>query len=188
MGRRSWSSRDTVEGCSSISTFWLKQQGYFKHVSSNQKSTTYVVGGIKWKNSIDEDRGSVGFSIRIYEDIGQITFQYVYTDQASGEKENLSYPINLTSTPCRYGGRRWWFKCTASKNGLYCGRRVATLHLAPGGKYFACRHCYNLTYQVCKGHSKHLDALRKNPAMLMSYFNSKDLTKNLLAIKAGIFK
>jgi hypothetical protein len=27
-----------------------------------------------------------------------------------------------------------------------CGRRVGKLYLPPGGKYFGCRHCYNLTY------------------------------------------
>ncbi|MHC4354801.1 MAG: hypothetical protein ACYS0H_19035, partial [Planctomycetota bacterium] len=32
-------------------------------------------------------------------------------------------------------------------NGVYCGRRVGTLYLVSGGKYFGCRHCYNLSYE-----------------------------------------
>ena len=31
-------------------------------------------------------------------------------------------------------------------NGACCGRRVGTLYLPPGSKYFGCRHCYNLSY------------------------------------------
>jgi|GEM_PF-3430472 len=36
------------------------------------------------------------------------------------------------------GGKRTWFLCP------HCNRRVALLYGA--GKYFLCRHCYNLTY------------------------------------------
>ena len=28
-----------------------------------------------------------------------------------------------------------------------CGRRVGTLFLSSGGKYFGCRHCYDLSYE-----------------------------------------
>jgi hypothetical protein len=32
-------------------------------------------------------------------------------------------------------------------HGVCCGRRVGTLFLSSGGKYFGCRHCYNLSYE-----------------------------------------
>lgn len=66
---------------------------------------------------------------------------YNYRADASKAWEALDYPIQLQTTPCRYGGARYWFTCPA----VGCGRRVAILYL--GDKYFACRHCYQLAYQ-----------------------------------------
>ena len=146
MGRWSYSSRSTVEDCKSISIFWLKKQGYLK------KGISYASGGVRWTNSMGDYKGSIGFSINVQGDRGQMRFQYTYTNPSNEEKEELDYSVDLVSTPCNYGSRRWWFICTASKNGVYCGRRVGKLYL--GGKYFACRHCYNLTYESCKDSHK----------------------------------
>ena len=44
-------------------------------------------------------------------------------------------------------GRRWWFVCPLSINGIACARRVHTLYLR--GAWFACRTCHNLTYTSC---------------------------------------
>ncbi len=69
---------------------------------------------------------------------------YNVTDRVTGEKQYLDYQIPLTSTPCAYGGRRYWFVCPWDTDGQHCGRRVGTLYLL--GDRFACRHCNNLTY------------------------------------------
>lgn len=53
-----------------------------------------------------------------------------------------------------------------------------------GGKYFGCRHCYNLTYRCQKEHDSRVDALIKNPEMLLSKLKDGDLKSSLLAIKA----
>lgn len=55
------------------------------------------------------------------------------------KQETVRDKINLTTTPCNYGGCRVWFICPE------CGRRVACLY-APG-KYFRCRHCWRITYE-----------------------------------------
>ena len=48
--------------------------------------------------------------------------------------------IALAATPCRYGGRRWWFVCG-------CGARRRKLY-RPGPSWpFACRSCYDLRYR-----------------------------------------
>jgi len=35
-------------------------------------------------------------------------------------------------------------------NGRGCGRRVGKLYLPPGGRYFGCRQCHDLTYTSCQ--------------------------------------
>lgn len=45
---------------------------------------------------------------------------------------------------CHFGGERPYFICPGVVNGITCGRRVAKLFGA--GRYFLCRHCYNLNY------------------------------------------
>jgi hypothetical protein len=64
-----------------------------------------------------------------------------------GEKTECDYKVQLVTTPCHLGGVRWWFICPLSRNGVPCGRRVGTLYLSPGGKYYGCRHCYDLSYE-----------------------------------------
>jgi hypothetical protein len=71
-----------------------------------------------------------------------------YTIAASGER--IDYPISLENTEPKYGGLRWWFLCPLSLNGLRCKRRVTKLYLPPGGRYFGCRRCYDLTYRSCQ--------------------------------------
>ncbi|MDB5379950.1 MAG: hypothetical protein JWR00_4396, partial [Rubritepida sp.] len=50
--------------------------------------------------------------------------------------------VEMESTPCRFGGRRWWWVCPAT------GRRCATLYLPNGGKQFLSRGrgAYRLAY------------------------------------------
>jgi hypothetical protein len=66
-------------------------------------------------------------------------FKYSITDR-EGNSTPYNYAVNLTKTPCNFGGVRYWFVCQG------CSRRVGGLYLAPGGRYFRCRHCNNLTY------------------------------------------
>lgn len=54
--------------------------------------------------------------------------------------------VHLTTTVLTSGGLRYWFTCP----NLKCGRRVNKIYLPPGAEYFACRHCYNLTYRSCQ--------------------------------------
>ncbi len=60
---------------------------------------------------------------------------------AGGEWEDVRESVPLEWTPCNFGGERPWFLCP----GAGCGRRVAVLY-GPG-RYFLCRHCYDLRYE-----------------------------------------
>jgi hypothetical protein len=50
--------------------------------------------------------------------------------------------VQLVTTPCRFGGQRWWWVCPAT------GRRCATLYLPNGGTLFLSRGpgAYRLAY------------------------------------------
>lgn len=72
---------------------------------------------------------------------GYLRLIYNYRASNADAWEPLDYTIRLQTTPCNYGGVRYWFTCPA----VGCGRRVAILYAA--GKYYACRHCYHLAYQ-----------------------------------------
>jgi len=46
--------------------------------------------------------------------------------------------IEVTSTACNYGGKRYWWKCPA------CGGRFACMYLYNGA--YRCRHCLNAVH------------------------------------------
>ena len=71
-----------------------------------------------------------------------------------GEWEEVKETVPLEWTPCNFGGGRPWFLCP----GAGCGQRVAVLY-GPG-RYFLCRHCYDLGYESQRENKMHR-ALRK---------------------------
>ena len=89
---------------------------------------------VSWRRGEDRVR-----SIAIRAEEGRLVLDYGSRVRES-EWEHIIQPVPLTWTPCHYGGQRPWFLCP----GVYCGRRAAKLYGA--GKYFLCRHCYNLAY------------------------------------------
>jgi hypothetical protein len=71
----------------------------------------------------------------------RVTFFYRHREGMGGEWEDVRETVALEWTPCNFGGERPWFLCP----GAGCGRRVAVLY-GPG-RYFLCRHCYDLRYR-----------------------------------------
>lgn len=61
-----------------------------------------------------------------------------------GDWESIKQTVSLTQTECNYGGHRTYARCPGVVNGRHCGRRVGKLFA--GGRYFLCRHCYNVAY------------------------------------------
>lgn len=86
------------------------------------------------------DNGEIFATIGVKVGIGQLGLSYNYRKNED-DWESLDYTLLIHNTPCHFGSERYWFNCPA----VGCGRRVAILYLAD--KYFACRHCYRLTYQ-----------------------------------------
>ena len=139
MGRWSYSSRNTVEDCLTLSIFSLRQDNVL-WAGCLWTST--------WKNRLGEERSSIGGATETGPDADlRIRLTYTQTDRISCKvKEELEYTIDLTETPCNFGNKRYWFLCPVSN----CGRRVGKLYLPPRAKLFGCRMCYDLTYQSCR--------------------------------------
>ena len=101
-------------------------------------------GTITWSR-MDKVHSSIGYFIKLNFGSPVVTLDYRWR-----QTETVLLPINLESTPTQFGGLRWWFTCPLSVNGVACNRRVGTLYLSPGAKYFGCRHCHKLTYRSCQ--------------------------------------
>lgn len=145
MGREPYSYRRTVKECFSINIKQLKRDDCFSRI--------FTSGELSWSNNFGKELASVGYQIllgvRNY-----IRLQYAFRIGTTGESGELDYEIRLVSTPCNFGGKRWWFTCP------FCNRRVGILYL--GGTYFGCRHCYNLTYISCQQSHKFDNLLLKD--------------------------
>ncbi len=134
MGRYYWSKKTESDSLHRVSASFLRKGGYF---NSGCKA-----GTVTWSV-----RGESTGSISIYsyiQDEEYLTFSYTNTNRETDEKVDYNYRIPLTTTPCHFGGKRYWFICPWYVNGQYCGRRVGVLFMS--GKHFACRHCHNLSY------------------------------------------
>jgi hypothetical protein len=97
------------------------------------------IGVLSW-TCWGEPSGTVHYYIR-----GD-TFTLDYkAREPGGEWESIKLPVPLTTTPCQYGGNRYYFLCP----GRGCGRRCEVLYSA--GLYFVCRKCAGLIYDSQKG-------------------------------------
>ena len=132
-------SKTTKEDCRTISIYELRKWGCLTGLYS---------GMINWTSGWSGKKNSVSFTTRVLEN-QEMNFylEYTITDRSTGEKKDIKHKYPILTTPCNYGTKRYWFKCSVYNHGAYCGRRVAKLYLGSGSNYFACRHCYNLSYE-----------------------------------------
>lgn len=143
--------------CRTLSVRRLKQCGVFDADGQDQFS-------IRWINALGEDAGGV-LVIPQYDGNGNIRSLRVEfgpgaVADAAGQDGGgfvtvTSQTIWIVSTPCFYGGLRYWFLCPAVTDGVLCENRVGVLYLPPGGTVFGCRHCYGLTYESCQKSHKY---------------------------------
>lgn len=93
---------------------------------------------------------SYGAKNRVIAMAGPGTLGEIVLTIVTANDERHSKRIRLSFTPCNYGKRRAWLHCPQ------CGRRVFRLFYYPHTynrsdehvHYFACRHCYGLTYDL----------------------------------------
>ena len=163
MGRWSYSSRQEADSLKKIQIWWLKKYGY---LDNGWKS-----GMIKWTNNWSGKETSVSIQVNIFENDNYVQLFYTRTN-SNDEKKDFDYKIPLITTPCYFGGQRFWFICPWYTNGKYCGRKVGVLYL--GGDVFACRHCYNLTYE-----SRNLSGIWKSFGNVISVPELENMEKKI---------
>ena len=127
-----WRARSTVEGCRSIDIRRWRKLGYIPGPSR-----------FSWQWSYEGER-TADINVRTI-DRDETILSFRSRNYGEDEWESVEQRIPIDWTACNLGGERPWFRCSAYRNGIYCGRRVAKLYGA--GKLFACRHCYDLAYQ-----------------------------------------
>ena len=169
MGRWSYSNRQEADGLKQINIFFFKKHGY---LSSGWRS-----GTVTWSRN-GEQIGNINVQSSLDDQEQYIKLIYTRTDRQTEEKKDFDYKVSLETTPCHFGGKRYWFICPWYANGVYCGRRVGVLYL--GGDYFACRHCYNLTYN-----SRNLSGFFKAAGQVVS---APDLDRLMEEAKTEYYK
>lgn len=174
-------AKQEAEWSNKLSIFWLKKHGYLE--------SGWQYGGIKWTYGLSGNESNIGFNVHIGGDGGDyIKLQYTHTSRGTGEKESMDFRVELTTTPCNYGGKRYWFICPLSKNGRYCGRRVGVLFSI--GRWFGCRHCGEIYYAAqlkggtFRGSSVSIpDIERAEQEIKRYYYNGKPTKKYLRVMK-----
>lgn len=141
-GRSYWyTKKTTVEECRVLSIFRFNEEGLLE-------PGTWRSGSWVWTNTRTGERtSSLNYTLSLADmENPWLRLEYRFKKPRKGEEDGVSYRIDLQTTPCHFGGVRWWFTCPLSVSGRACQRRCGKLYLPPGGTYYGCRECYDLTY------------------------------------------
>lgn len=146
VGRAVLNRKTRVDEVKSFEIKFLMDIGILKHKDIN-------IQACRWKRW---GKPSGFICYRMYYDENDkpkfIRFSYSIRDNSTKEKQSFDYPVRLVATDCNFGGKRWWFICPLTKNGVLCGRRCSILYLPGDYYYFGCRICYELTYESRQRH------------------------------------
>jgi hypothetical protein len=123
--RYRFDKKTTTEQCHCLDVRDLYREGLLKPGTCFRSS---------WSRAGKEIASIRGF---VYRDRVVLSYRH----RRGAEWEDVKEPVPLEWTPCNFGGERPWFLCP----GVGCGQKVAVLY-GPG-KYFLCRHCYDLRYE-----------------------------------------
>jgi hypothetical protein len=133
-GSGSWyrfNKKTTVEECRSLDVRRLLREGLLK--PGRLFSWSWSRAG--------REVASIGSLVEGDDCPERVVLLFRHRSGPSAEWEDVREQVDLAWTACNFGGERPWFICP----GAGCGRRVAILYGL--GKYFLCRHCYDLVYE-----------------------------------------
>ena len=152
--------KTTIAECHSVDVRYLHREGLLKPGRWFS---------LRWSRA-DRETGSIRGVVEGAERPEQMILLYRYRGGLGGEWEDVQERVSLDWTACNFGGERPWFMCP----GTGCGRRVAILY-GPG-KYFLCRHCYDLVYESQRENEMHR-ALRRAQTIRERLRGSANMTK-----------
>ena len=131
--RRKHGSKRTVESCHVLSTRTLNREGLF-NLGQNERQLT-LAGADSLPEFLVDCVSVIGT------ESGKLSIDY----DLPGVDGRLGCTIRLSSSPCQFGGRRWWIHCPMfGPRGWDCGRRAQKLYRSKW--QFGCRQCQDLTY------------------------------------------
>lgn len=95
-----------------------------------------AVATLTWTNGEGEPAGSIQTACS--RDGSELVLSYATQRAGADQSTRHRIPVRLDTTPCHFGGERWWFRCPG------CHARRAVLYSAGG--VFACVRCHDLAY------------------------------------------
>jgi hypothetical protein len=151
---RNRSRKLTVEECFALEVKELTRKGIFEIEGIHELVLTDFSAETSTKIPFEVER--------LGKDTERLFFLGSWVRNTAFEGGNdARYGIEVVSESCRFGGKRRYLRCPLLRRADICGRRVAKLFLPPGGCYFGCRTCYDLTYKSVQGHDKRVDELAR---------------------------
>ena len=111
--------RFTVEDCLCFDAVVLGRRGVFRSLPG--AGYTY-----QWSRASNgSDRRMNCTVVELPAAAMGLRLDYVVTDARSKTKDQVQYLVEVTSTRCRFGGKRFWLRCPLLRNGVRCNGKVA---------------------------------------------------------------
>src|SRR6266700_1361121 len=136
-----------IDDCLTIDTAWLRKQKIL-----GKSRSSFSITWKKWTETDFTKTRERAYLVQAYYRHGEhptLTLDYrvtlAYDDYRSPQERSYTETIQLASTPCNYGGERWWFIAPC------CGARVRVLYINPKRGELSrmtpqCRTCLDLHY------------------------------------------
>ena len=177
-GRWGWYTKKTpAEDCLKLDIRNLVRGGLVDHqlsrIQERVRWTSETPGGVV------EKMASVVFFLSP-KGGGQVDLELCYTVGLDDGHQEVAMSISLQETLNPLEMSFLWFTCPFIINRTPCNRRTRVLYLPPGGLYFGCRECYDLTYASCQESHKY-DAVARGFArrLGLGFWNVKELLQDL---------
>lgn len=144
-GRGVWNRKYRVDEAKSMDILDLQREGVFNKGAGLLWTSTWTRNGEEIASlyyRLESDKtGPAG-----------LRFMYTITYRDTGKTKNYNYLIPVVSTPCNYGGERWWFLCPLIIDDRPCKRKCRIIYRPPMVDLFGCRECHKLTYESRQRH------------------------------------
>jgi hypothetical protein len=155
-----FNKKTTTGECHSLDVRYLHREGLL--IPGHSFSLRWSLAG--------RETGSIRVAVEGSDRPERMLLLYRHRSGPEYEWEDVHEPVSLEWTACNFGGERPWLVCP----GAGCSRRVTILY-GPG-RYFLCRHCYDLVHESQRENAMHR-SLRRAQAIRERLGGSTNMTK-----------